>query len=431
MKKPTEMKTAKQLLAERGSTGKGKAKAGKKTNGSNREKAERVPPPTIVMDHDVTEILCKPTAITIATEKVEVEEGVFEEQVMGGTMTFTDVDGGAHEVTFEGKTPVFRLFQKVSKYEKAMELFDMKPKERNAFLNSAFKDHEPIIARVLPDDSLFATVTQVWKRNDIEAVLPIIKDEFKGADIEVIPSDGMYGGKAIVDLTKSDLLQEQVVVTMGPKDGGHAVKVLAGGFILSCLNQLSADVRHEVIDHLPKTTQFYLAQKHSSQILDEAFLRGELMNAKAAASELTAMLKESQKMKLSDEQALNILRYYNVEGILSAKSARAIGEMLSSKEITQKPGTVYGLAMAITYFGTHGEDLKDGVRSWSHRLGCELVLVTSNWDKYQEVVASKTKALDKDIFAEEPEEPDMSGGQLEAEDVPKPKKAKTSKKVES
>ena len=373
------------------------------------QEEQEVSIPTVNVDcgvngkgESMTEVLCMPTSIKVTQVDIKDKDGnVTDTRVTGGEIVFTDVDGNKHESTFDGKTPIFRLFQKVSDYALAEELVALDGRKRTAFMKKAFAGHDPIIARIRENGELFCTVTQKWKKNDIENLLPVIEEIFEGNDINVTSSTGSYGGKAVVTLADADFMTPRVVISMGPKDGQHSVKILSAGKILACENMMTVDVRHAVRGLIPNDSAFYLAQKHSGNILDESLLRGQLMDAKAAAMELSGVLETAQGRILTEDQVRGILRYYHAERVLSARSASTILGYYSDPEVTQVPDSHYGLIMAVTYFGTHEPELKDGVRHKANTLGGELAVVAGDeaWAQFMPLVEERVAGLEKDIFA--------------------------------
>jgi hypothetical protein len=351
----------------------------------------------------IVEILCTPQSIRIKTEDVKDKDGnVIDTKIVGGDVTFVDTDGGEHTANFKGKTPIYRLFQKIGAYERAVDLIALDGRKRSKYLRDAFAEHDPIIARVTENGDLFCTVTQRWKKNDIENILPVINDHFEGFDINVTPSDGRYGGKAEIPLGGDESFTPRVVISMGPKDGQHSVKILTAGVVIYCENQLTADVRHAVRGLIPKTSSFYLTQKHSTRILDESVIAGALMDAKAAASELIEVLAQARERKLKAADVMNILRYYNSERVISARTAADILQLYGDAEVSQVPGTYYGLIMAVTNHGTHTPELKDGVRTNLGNMGGEMTVLAGDeaYHNFHNLVEGRCSELEKDIFAE-------------------------------
>lgn len=376
--------------------------------------------PAITMDGDVKEVYGRPTGLEVFRKKGT-------DRWEGGKLTVTDIDGGEHVATFTGISPVYMLYLKVGGSTVCTEMLELsRNRDRSTAVKKAFAARDPILSRIDDQDQLFATMTTKWRRNEIEKVLPVIEETFPDYQIDVTPSDGKYGGKAIVELGEIGIMAPKVIVSMGPKDGQHAVKILAAGMVLFCSNQLTAEVRHELKPLIPEDSHFYLAQRHSQTILDLEWFRTQLESAKEASMALVNTLEATKEINLDPSQAESILRYYNSSGVMSNRSAKAALECYQNPESAQVPGTLFGLIMGITYFGTHGEKLQGGVRNNMAILGAELAIMSTNWDEFTTFVEGKCEVLEDNIFPQPEEETEaeddiaegLEGDPAESEEEP-------------
>lgn len=372
--------------------------------------------PAVTMDGDVKEIYGRPTGLEVFKKKGT-------DRWEGGTLTVTDIDGKEHTATFTGISPVYMLYLKVGGSKVCAEMLELsRNRDRTSAVKKAFAARDPIIARIDEADRLFATMTTKWKRNEIEVVLPVIEKTFPDYEVDVTPSDGKYGGMAIVELGQIGIMAPKVIVSMGPKDGQHAVKISAAGEVLYCSNQLTAEVRHELKSLIPEGSNFYLAQRHSQTILDLEWFEEQLHAAKVASMALVDALEASKEIPMTQELAEAILRYYYDAGVMSQRSAKASLECYQNKESAQVPDTLFGLIMGITYFGTHGEKLQGGVRNNMAILGAELVIMSTNWDEFRTFIGDKMEGLESDIFHPKEEETPEETPE-ESDDEPKTKKS--------
>jgi hypothetical protein len=113
--------------------------------------------------------------------------------------------------------------------------------------------------------------------------------------------------------------------------------------------------------------------------------------------EIASSLDTCQTIDITDKEASLILDYYIAEKFLSQKTANQVFNKYTSgnyKGSDEYKGTLYGLMMAVTEFGTYA-DIKDGVADHCIRTGGELVVVAPYMHEFMELVTPVAKAWRK------------------------------------
>lgn len=347
----------------------------------------------VEFDHDVTEVTGWP---------VEVD---FSEKHPILWVQAADEESEQYGATVKNTTPLRRLMHLAGRSPRGHEdngkwlLEHGKQAEVQAFFEEFKGSHEATIFRITDEDELFAIVSQRWQRNDIEAVLPIIEEILPGYKCTYDPSTGLDGGSATIVLDTMDMITPNIHVQMGRKDGLHSLRVQNGAEIISCTNALVAEVSNNLKFYLTPNKMFFLKQRHCSKVIDDEWLRMVVTEAYNNATFLQAALEDSKEWGLELPEVRQILTFYWSVGRLSQRSVRNIYAAYLDEDISQKPNTVYGLAMAMSWFGTHEKDVSDGVQERTRTLAGELALVADQVDKfYDEVVMPRVKDIETDVF---------------------------------
>jgi len=351
---------------------------------------------TITMDGNVMEILGM-------VEHLEVNE-----DRNGAEIVIRDCDDERHEVSitgeFVGKSTVRALFYMMNgeKYQRGMKIYDdMSNEEKLEEIENLISLKKVGCFRTIMKDGIreiFATVSLKYVKAKIEELLPAINEICKTNDIEVHASTGTWGGSAIIQFNKDEISQFKIIVDGNILDGRHAISINVGGMILKCSNQMVFEVQKLIGKMLPNFT-FAVRSVHSGNI--EAF-KEKLQLAVNEIDKFQEMIGEAKNINITKEEQDKILKFYNIKNVISKKTIKDIAHILDDEEIQQAPGTLWGLAMVLTYAGTHME-FNDGVKYALKKTGGELLCVSSVWEAYMELVET---TIINDVKDEEEEEED-------------------------
>lgn len=280
----------------------------------------------------------------------------------------------------------------------AREFHDADREERDEFLKPIVDQQRPLLWRVikkdeLPDDAprgrLLTVRTKDWVKTTANDILPYVKKALNDNDItfdkvQKKDSDGVHGGSVRVIFGDQNLFQPQIYVEAG-KLGGQSMKVYGSMKILACSNMLSADVRREILglmEHQSLATKVFSRKVHRG---DMQGVMESVVQVAGAVSRFNEFIDTAKEARLSEPQAKKILEYYQKKGIISKKVSDFIETYIGNEDIEQVVGTYYGLAMILSYIGTH-QGFKDGVSRRLSILACEILLVSNHPRKFSDLV---------------------------------------------
>lgn len=358
-----------------------------------RSKSQTVPDgkPVVEEDGEITEILGRITKVKITEDKD------------GGNRQFyfdvTDLNGktwnGLYVNTKVLRGSVRWIMKHIAgnqndQFEAAMET----PRDELQKQVTANMDYQPIrLFRCLFDpetgrNDIFANVSLSWQKIKIKDLMPTIKEVFADTPNAIIKpeieTNGKHGGRCTVAVPGlSDLFDLNFTINAGQLDGYHSAKVSAGCTILYCLNQLTFP--SNAIPDLENVFNFHKRQVHAGQKDNfKENLEGTFTQAK---EDIFGMLEASKKAKLTKQQQQDILTYFVARGRLSNTDYEEMVKLLTDKEIAQVPNTMYGVAMVVSYRGTHHEKLTDRKRGRLAVVAGELFIVSKAKDAYLDLIA--------------------------------------------
>lgn len=357
-----------------------------------RSKSQTVPQgkPVVEEDGEVTEILGRITKVKV----IETDKG---DRHM--TFDITDLNGKTWKGLYANTKVIRGSVRWVMKHIEGnqndqFEAAMATPRDELQAQVDANMDYQPIrLFRCVFDPEtgrkdIFANVSLSWQKIKIKDLMPTIKEVFADTPQAIIKpfieTNGKHGGKCQVAVPGlSDLFDLNFEINAGQLDGYHSAKVSAGCTILYCLNQLTFP--SNAIPDLENVFNFHKRQVHAGA--NENFkdnLAGTFAQAK---EDIFSMLEASKKAKLTKKQQEDILTYFVAKGRLSSTDYEEMVKNLSDKEIAQVPGTMYGLAMVVSYRGTHEEKLTDRKRGRMAVVAGELFIVSKAKDAYLDLVA--------------------------------------------
>jgi hypothetical protein len=288
----------------------------------------------------------------------------------------------------------------------------------------------PILYRIVQDkdrgDYLLGVLSPRWKKTTSDKLYPALQPILKknGFIVELEKSDGITGGRIVAEGKGKGVYKPRIVIDFGKKlDGYHAMHIIGGMEILACENMLTFDVRSRLGNSLKVKEGWRLRKLHST---DTEVIKNQLAEMIVEVGLYSTLISNAKKIKLSKKLLGDILDYYQDNSLLTKKAREEIEENWDDEEITQVPGTVYGLSMAVSYFGTHLEGIADkpmGVKL--RKMAGELLVVTQSWKDYLKVIERSAKNLaERKKESEKKEEPKKEKPPQKPAKKPAPKKAK-------
>lgn len=245
------------------------------------------------------------------------------------------------------------------------------------------------VFRVIMDrdtPKLFAVTSRHYEALDITDVADAVNEALPDATVAIQrePS-GTHGGRMVADLGKYGPIQLGIRVDTGPKNGHESAKSQGVGKVLFCDNQLTLEVQN-LVEEVPfqQLEKLSGSKRHVGGTIKELVER--VSEIGDVIENVEGLLKTSKGIDVDEDDATKILNYYVEVGRISNRTKNLVVENLDEDDITQEPGTLYGLSMAATYLGTHETDLSDGVKEALQVIGGELLLVSEHFDEFQELV---------------------------------------------
>ena len=336
----------------------------------------------------VTEIRGRPIAVT------------FDPETRTGDVTIEDITGKAHSAmitrarTFD--TLVHYMGERGTGFEAKYK--GAEKKEQTSLLTKmmTFKPPSPLLfrlAKVEDGDNkgkmyLYAVMSSKWTseltaENSLDTVKEIVKKAGLKANIKMTESDGLHGGHIYITEKGNDgTIAASAHFDFGLFDNYHCVRGYAKGEILACSNLLTIEIKG-AMKGLDVGVYASLSEMHVGSLEQFNELVGKTAEALGAYS---TIIKSAQKVKVTREKMDMIVQYYADKKQISSRTQEKILKALDDKKIQQVSGTMYGLAMALTYVGTHDDELKDGVKRRLQTLGGELLVVSQDPKGYWNII---------------------------------------------
>ena len=99
------------------------------------------------------------------------------------------------------------------------------------------------------------------------------------------------------------------------------------------------------------------------------------------------LIQAARDIKISMASLDRILNYYEGANLLSKKGRKAIEESWKDEKLAQYPGTLYGLSMLASYYGTHTEGICDKPMGGNlRRMAGEALVVAQDWKAFDAIV---------------------------------------------
>ena len=318
----------------------------------------------------------------------------FNTETNRGSMTVEDIEGKEHQIQI--RKSIF--FDSVMYYTgKTINYPKFKADDKNvqkAAINSALEvpQKTPILFRTVEDkdgEYLFGIMRNKWRPVAAEDYVDVAKDKLKElgrkAEVEIIPSDGLHGG--IISITPEethDVVKQTAFFNFGLWNGRNGITMSSKAIVLACTNQLTTDI-HGKMKGLKIGSACRISDIHAGKDIKFESLVEKVVESMDDYYNIIDVAKETE---ISEEQRKVILNYYYAKHYFSPKVFKLIQNKLDDKEIEQMPGTMYGLAMVVSYVGTHSEKMKDGVQNQLSKIAGEIIVVSQDFEGYMKIISS-------------------------------------------
>jgi hypothetical protein len=387
--------------------------------------------PAVSQDGIVTEAIGKITKI------VPIEK---EEEGSGVSGLYIDIKAGNKEfkgiISPSGPTlQIASIFGEGKNIqEKSASIFHAEDIDGlKKMLNDKIKspDAPTLLFRIIEEENekrMYAILTDRWVKVKIQDLMPMIEKAFKPfpkTEIKVHKDEtGLHGGKCTVTLGgQSEVLDLMFMVNAGKLDGFHSCEISAGCKILSCLNRLTFD--HSKIPGLVNAFKMSEKKDHSGTLED--FITSLQSVLDSSIGQIADVLKSSKEAKVSDAQQKDILTYFMALGRMSGKDYEESVKRIGDKKVEQVTGTMYGLAMNVSFRGSHDEGLSDNKRSGISTVAGEILLVSRDVKKYLEIIEEPVKTY-KEMMAKKAEEQKIKDAEKEKKKAAETKEKEKDKK---
>ena len=324
--------------------------------------------PAVETDHDVEIVTGNIKSFSLPQRGSDEKEG---------KIVVTDTDGNEHTAIVPNRTTAIHTLK---------EWYGANSKRIAELLKPSLQKDIPRLTAEggsrrfkIQKGRLFAVVSHRYHPLEIETVVKDIKKALpKATDFEVSPSTGTHGGTLRATIGDIGPAKLHLMIDAGPKDGRGSVSVYAEAIVLSCKNQLTLRVSG-MVEAVRKTGM--TGAVHLKTPVEGILEKVKEMDGIVRSFE--KMAKAAKGINVDEASAKEILAYYVRESVISERIADKAVESFKDDKIAQEPGTLYGLIMAATWLGTHGEKVKDGGQAKLRRVGGELFLVAEHWEAYR------------------------------------------------
>lgn len=330
--------------------------------------------PWVAEDHDVLEVRGVITGWTFDTDENE------------GTIEVKSFDGETYEARIPDRQRATTSIRHHygTNYSKRMDII------RDEQERIAEECKTPAVFRIVQGDPnvLFGTVTEKYEPVEVEDLKEALEERLADAEFRISKeSSGTHGGVLDINLDEEGPADVWIQVNAGHKHGLESATASGRAEILACKNQMTMGV-DSLVENIPRFSMEKSARHLPGSIAE---FTDELASLKDVLEDFQELTESAKDRELSEEEVRQILAFYIARNRISNRTRDLVYEAWGEDELTQEPGTLYGLAMASTWVGTHGElpsgkELSDGVKRELQEIGGELLIVSGSYEEYFDVV---------------------------------------------
>jgi hypothetical protein len=332
--------------------------------------------PWVREDHDVIEVRGRITSFAFDTDKNQ------------GQLTIRGLDGDQYEAELPSRAAAMLShrpqYGSELTYGERVTIMDEEPDR------VAEDCTDPAVFRIVQDETpwLFGVVSEKYEPVSVNDLRDAVQDVAEDLDVQIVREpDGQHGGIMDVTLGERGPAELSLFVNAGHKNGMESAQARARAEVLACQNMMTLDVDGLVAD-VPQL-RFERRARHLPGSV-EAFA-DDLMELQEVAEQFQTMTDAATSADVTEDDVQHILRFYVERGRISERTKNLVLQAWGDDDITQEPGTLYGLAMAATWVGTHGvlpngNDLSGGVTEELQQIGGEMLIVAPSVDEYMDLV---------------------------------------------
>ena len=261
--------------------------------------------------------------------------------------------------------------------------------------------------QVLERPVLYSVVTDTYTQIASEDIYNRLIDTLPPEEYQyrLRGNDGVHAGSIQVTQRNSDpmgIFNWTINIDCGNFNGMNSIKVSGGMRVLFCANQISIDVARAARDlgvSIDVGSTSSMRRRHAgdlegiiNQITDVA--------GYGASGDVNGMVQNAMAQDLSNDDFLDVVDYYTDVRGLSGKVRDLLFDCWDNDAKSQIPETLYGAIMAVTYAGTHTNEMKDGVESKLRVMGGELMAIAPHFGELlpaiqERAVKGRENALEK------------------------------------
>jgi len=320
-------------------------------------------------------------AIEVRGRPIEL---TYDPDAKEGSVVVEDIKGAVHKIAIRTALMFDTIMFFLGEYNNLPKFRQGDKAYRTNMIKRAltYQPRVPLLFRhtkVGSEQVLFGVMSNKWRPVAAEDYIDTVKNVLKELDVKAsishTESDGLHGGQIVVEPKDNDgIIQPIATFDFGRWDGYNRVRGVAGGQVLACSNQLTIDVRG-AMGQLEIGAFAALSELHVGEDMKFETLVTKVAEAIGAYG---TIVDAAKKVGLKKDKMEMVVQYYTDKNVISARTQAKLLEAMKSEEIQQVPDTMFGLAMGMSYVGTHDTDLKDGVRGALKTLAGEILVVSQD-----------------------------------------------------
>jgi len=321
-------------------------------------------------------------------------------------ITIIDEDGGEHVCSYSNWTALGQALERgldgfyystwtpgggkkasVDAQNQMLQQANAIPMEKRPtvrFVVITHRTNEQLLERFILHSVVTDTYTQIASEDIYNRLIDVLPPE--QYQYRLRGNDGVHAGSIQVTQRESDamgIFNWTINIDCGNFNGMNSIKVSGGMRVLFCSNQISLDVMQtarELGINIDVGSNSNTTRRHAGDlngIIDQI----TSVAGYGASGDVNGMVQTAISHDLSNDDFLDIVDYYSDVKGLSGKVRDLLFDAWDNDAKSQIPETLYGAIMAVTYAGTHTEDMKNGVESKLRVMGGELMAIAPHFEQ--------------------------------------------------